>query len=181
MSTTDAIALLKADHRLVKGLFDDFKKAETKREKAKIVAQAITELKIHTEIEEKIFYPVVRKALNKALGKKDATDMMDEADEEHHVAKLLIAELDTMQAGDDHWEGKFTVLSENIVHHVKEEEGEMFPEIKKLDLDLEALGAQMLQRKEELKASGVPTFAEQTLIAENGIADSPADATRELA
>lgn len=181
MSTTDAIALLKADHRLVKGLFDDFKKAETKREKAKIVAQAITELKIHTEIEEKIFYPVVRKALNKALGKKDATDMMDEADEEHHVAKLLIAELDTMQAGDDHWEGKFTVLSENIVHHVKEEEGEMFPEVKKLDLDLEALGAQMLARKEELKASGVPTFAEQTLIAENGIADSPADATRELA
>ena len=181
MSTTDAIALLKADHRLVKGLFDDFKKAETKREKAKIVAQAITELKIHTEIEEKIFYPVVRKALNKALGKKDSTDMMDEADEEHHVAKLLIAELDTMKAGDDHWEGKFTVLSENIVHHVKEEEGEMFPEVKKLDLDLEALGAQMLARKEELKASGVPTFAEQTLINEHGIADSPADATRELA
>ena len=130
MGQSDAIAILKEDHRRVKALFGDFEKAETQREKTKIAAQAILELKIHTEIEEKIFYPVARKALNKALGKKDSTDMMNEADEEHHVAKLLIAELHTMKPGDDHWEAKFTVLSENILHHVKEEEGEMFAEVK---------------------------------------------------
>jgi hypothetical protein len=175
-ASTDAIALLKADHRRVKGIFDQFKTAETKREKAKLVAQAITELKIHTSIEEEIFYPTVRKALKKALGKEETTDMMDEADEEHHVAKLLIAELETMKASDDHWEAKFTVLSENIVHHVKEEESEMFAEARKLDLDFDALGAEMLARKESLEASGVPTFAEEKLIADHGIADSPAEA-----
>jgi hemerythrin superfamily protein len=179
--TQDAIALLKADHRLVKGLFDEFKKSEDKRQKAKLVAQAITELKIHATIEEEIFYPTVRKALKKAIGKEETTDMMDEADEEHHVAKLLIAELETMKASDDHWEAKFTVLSENILHHVKEEESEMFSEARKLDLDYDALGAEMLARKTELKASGVPTFAEQTLIAEHGIADSPAEASKAYA
>jgi hemerythrin superfamily protein len=177
----DAITILKEDHKLVKGLFDQFKKAETKREKAKLVAQAITELKIHTTIEEQIFYPVVRKALNKALGKAEATDMMDEADEEHHVAKLLIAELQAMKASDDHWEAKFTVLSENIVHHVKEEESEMFVEARKLDLDYDLIGMEMLAKKDELKAVGVPTFAEERLISENGIADSPADATKAYA
>ncbi len=174
--STDAITLLKADHKLVKGIFDDFEKAEGKREKAKLVAQAIIELKIHTTIEEEIFYPIVRKALRKALGKDEATDMMDEADEEHHVAKLLIGELETMKASDDHWAGKFTVLAENITHHVKEEETEMFVEARKLDLDFKAIGAQMLARKEELKAQGVPTFAEETLMAENGVQDSPREA-----
>ncbi len=178
MSKTDAIAILKADHRKVKDLFEQFKAADSKREKGKIASEAMTELKIHTTIEEGVFYPVVRKALSKALGKAEATDMMDEADEEHHVAKLLIAELGTMSPSDDHWEGKFTVLAENILHHVKEEEGEMFPEVLKLDLDLEALGKEMLARKEILMSGGVPEFAEQTLIAKFGIADSPADAAR---
>ncbi len=176
MSSTDAITLLKADHRTVKALFDQFKAAESLREKSSLAKQAITELKIHTTIEEEIFYPVVRKALNKAIGKDESTDMMDEADEEHHVAKLLIAELETMKASDDHWEGKFTVLSENVLHHVKEEESEMFPEARKLDIDYTALGQRMMARKAELKAGGVPTFAEQTLISENGMADSPRDA-----
>ena len=178
MSTTDAITLLKADHRTVKDLFDQFEKAETKREKAKLAAEAMTELKIHTQIEEEIFYPAVRKALKKSLGKEETTSLMDEADEEHHVAKLLIAELGAMKSSEDHWEAKFTVLSENVLHHVKEEEGEMFPEARKLDLDYKALGAEMMARKTELKASGVATFAEQTLIAEGGIADSSAEMAR---
>jgi len=178
MKTPDAIKLLKSDHDLVKDLFDKFEKAETKREKAKLAAEAMTELKIHTQIEEEIFYPAVRKAMKKAVGKEETTSLMDEADEEHHVAKLLIAELGTMKASDDHWEGKFTVLSESVLHHVKEEEGEMFPQARKLDLDYDALGAEMLARKEELKASGVPTFAEETLIAEGGIADSSAEMAR---
>lgn len=182
MPSTDAISLLKADHRIVKDLFRQFEKAENKRDKAKIVKEAVTELKIHTVIEEEIFYPVVRKALNKAIGKKETTEMMDEADEEHHVAKLLIAELDTMQAGDDHWEAKFTVLSENILHHVKEEEGEMFPEARKLDIDYDALGAEMFARKEALKAMAeLPPFAEQDLIAKGGIADSPAENAKTFA
>ncbi len=176
MSKTDAITLLKDDHRHVKHLFEQFEAAEDRRAKALLAKEAILELKIHTTVEEEIFYPVVRKALKKAIGKDETTDLMDEADEEHHVAKLLIAELDTMKASDDHWEAKFTVLSENILHHVKEEEGEMFPQARKLDIDYDALGQQMLARKEELKASGVPTFAEQDLIAKFGIADSPAQA-----
>ena len=178
MRKSDAISMLKADHDLVKKLFKDFEAAETTREKSAIAKQAILELKIHTTIEEEIFYPAVRKALKKAIGREETTDLMDEADEEHHVAKLLIAELETMKASDDHWAGKFTVLSESVLHHVKEEETEMFVEARKLDLDYEALGAEMLARKEELKANGVPTFAEQTLIANFGIADSPAEASR---
>ena len=178
MSKTDAISLLKDDHRHVKHLFEQFKAAEDRRARALLVKEAILELKIHTTIEEEIFYPVVRKALKKKIGKDETTDLMDEADEEHHVAKLLIAELDTMKASDDHWGGKFTVLSESVLHHVKEEENEMFPEARKLDLDYEALGAEMLARKEALKANGVPEFAEQGLIASFGIADSPAEASR---
>ena len=178
MSTTDAITLLKADHRAVKDLFDQFKTAETKREKGKLAAEAMTALKIHTTIEEEMFYPVVRKALNKALGKEEATDLMDEADEEHHVAKLLIAELGAMKTSDDHWEAKFTVMSENVLHHVKEEEGKMFPEARKLDIDFEALGEEMMARKADLQADGIPAFAEQTLIMDHGIADSPAEMAR---
>ena len=176
MSKTDAITVLKDDHRHVKHLFEQFEAAEDRRAKAILVKEAILELKIHTTIEEEIFYPAVRKAMKKAIGKEETADVMDEADEEHHVAKLLIAELETMKASDDHWEAKFTVLSENVLHHVKEEEGEMFPKARELDIDYDALGQRMLARKEELKAAGVPEFAEQTLIAKFGIADSPARA-----
>ena len=176
MSKTDAINLLKDDHRQVKHLFEQFEAAGDRRAKAILAKEAMLELKIHTTVEEEIFYPAVRKAVKKKLGKEETTDLMDEADEEHHVAKLLIAELETMKASDDHWEAKFTVLSENVLHHVKEEEGEMFPKARALDIDYDALGQQMLTRKEELKASGVPTFAEQELIAKFGIADSPARA-----
>ena len=178
LSKTDAINILKADHKAVKELFEQFKKAETKREKSRIAQDAMLELKIHTTIEEEIFYPAVRKALKKSIGKEETVDLMDEADEEHHVAKLLIAELETMKASDDHWEGKFTVLSENVVHHIKEEEHDMFPKARMLDLDYDAMGEQILARKDELKAKGVPAFAEQALIAKYGIADSPAVAAR---
>ncbi len=176
MSKTDAINLLKEDHRHVKHLFEQFEASGDRRAKAILAKEALLELKIHTTIEEELFYPAVRKAMKKVLGKEETTDVMDEADEEHHVAKLLIAELDTMKASDDHWEAKFTVLSENVLHHVKEEEGEMFPKARTLDIDYDALGQRMLLRKEELKATGVPTFAEQELIARFGIADSPARA-----
>src|ERR1700730_8556870 len=98
-----AIAVLKKDHDIVKELFNNFEKAETAAEKEKIIGQAVNELKIHATIEEEIFYPTVRKHVGK--------DIMNEADEEHHVARVLIAELDA-NAAPDHRHAKFTVLAE---------------------------------------------------------------------
>jgi hemerythrin superfamily protein len=97
-----AIAMLKKDHDTVKGLFDDFEKAETRVSKDKIITQAISALKIHAVLEEEIFYPAVREHVGQKL--------MNEADEEHHVAKVLIAELDG-KANNDHRDAKFTVLA----------------------------------------------------------------------
>lgn len=177
MSKTDVLNVLKDDHRQVKHLFDQFKASEDRRAKAILAKEAMLELKIHTTVEEELFYPAVRKAMQIALGREETVGVMDEADEEHHVAKLLIAELETMKASDDHWEAKFTVLAENVLHHLKEEEGEMFPKVHELDIDREALGVRILARREELMASGVPEFAEQSLIGRFGIADSPARAS----
>ena len=149
---THAIAILKKDHDTVKGLFEDFEKAETASQKTKMIDQALTELKIHAILEEEIFYPTVRAHVGK--------DIMNEADEEHHVAKVLIAELDTVGAKNDHRDAKFTVLSESVRHHIREEEAEMLPKAKELDIDFEALGQRMLARKKELLKDGIPTAAE---------------------
>ncbi len=144
----DAVELLKADHKKVKDLFDDFDEAEDSAEKQNIAEEAMKELRVHAAVEEEIFYPAVRKALG-----KEEEDQMNEAEEEHRVAKTIIEELSSEDAEDDHFEAKFTVLAENIRHHIKEEEGEMFKEAKKAKgLDLEALGEKMLARKEELLA-----------------------------
>lgn len=169
-NSDDAIAILKGDHDKVKGLFEQFEKADNLRSKKKIVADAIMELKIHAEIEEKIFYPSVRKGIKK--------DLMNEADEEHHVAKLLIAELDQMDATDDHWEAKFTVLAENIRHHIKEEEGDMLPQARKLAVDFSAVGRKLLAMKQQLKKNGVPPCDEEKLMKRNPKADSPAKASK---
>ena len=103
-----AIAILKKDHDTVKALFEEFEKAETPARKTKIIDQALTELKIHAILEEEIFYPTVRAHVGR--------DIMNEADEEHHVAKVLIAELDTVDAKNDHRDAKFTVLAESVRH-----------------------------------------------------------------
>jgi hypothetical protein len=164
-----AIAILKKDHDTVKGLFDEFEKTETPARKSKIINRALTELKIHAILEEGIFYPTVRAQVGK--------DIMNEADEEHHVAKVLIAELDTVSKGDDHRDAKFTVLAESVRHHIREEESKMLPKAKALDIDFEALGQRMLARKTELLKEGIPADAEHSMVAEfNGRADSPAAA-----
>ncbi len=166
-----AIAILMKDHDRVKDLFDRFEKSESAAEKEKILAEAVTELKIHAAIEEEIFYPAVRKHVGK--------DLMNEADEEHHVARVLIAELDRDGRRDDHREAKFTVLSESVRHHIKEEEGEMLPKAKGLEIDFEALGQQMLARKQQLKRDGIPDDAEHAMVAAvNGKDDTPAAAAR---
>lgn len=163
----DAIAILKSDHAKVKGLFEQFENTAKMREKKKIAAEAIMELKLHAEIEEKIFYPVVRKKL-------DEENIMNEADEEHHVAKLLIGELDQMDGSEDHWAAKFIVLAENIRHHIKEEEGEMFPKARKKDIDFVAIGQKLLAIKQQLKKTGVPDSLEGKLMVRGFKADSPA-------
>src|ERR1700694_648601 len=112
-----AIAILKKDHETVKGLFEQFEKAESAGRKTKIIDQALIELKIHAILEEEIFYPTVRAHVGR--------DIMNEADEEHHVAKVLIAELDTIGKDNDHRDAKFTVLSESVRHHIGEEESDM--------------------------------------------------------
>ena len=141
----DALALLKADHDLVQELFDKFETARTEKQKATLAEQICTELTIHAQIEEEIFYPAVRDAIGE-------DDLMDEADIEHAGAKDLIAQIEGSAPGEDHFDAKVTVLGEYIKHHVKEEQTEMFPKVRKADLDLEELGAAMSARKAELQA-----------------------------
>jgi hemerythrin superfamily protein len=146
----DAIAMLTADHKKVKGLFGDF--AELKdheggeEEKSALVEKICSALKVHTEIEEEIFYPAVRKAI-------DDADLMDEALVEHAGAKELIAQLEDMDPQDDLYDAKVTVLGEQIDHHVKEEEGDMFVKAKSAKVDIVTLGAAMAKRKAELTAA----------------------------
>ena len=141
----DALALLKADHGLVQELFEKFEKARTEKQKATLAEQICTELTIHAQIEEEILYPAVREAIGE-------DDLMDEADVEHAGAKDLIAQIEASAPGEDHFDAKVTVLGEYIKHHVKEEESEMFPKVRKSDLDLKELGAEMSARKAELQS-----------------------------
>ena len=142
----DAIALLKSDHRQVKALFSEFDKLKddgAEEDKAAIVAQICKELKIHTAIEEEIFYPAVRKAI-------EDSDLMDEALVEHAGAKDLVAQLEDATVDDDLYTAKVTVLGEQIEHHVQDEEGSMFPKAKTAKVDMATLGAKMTQRKTAL-------------------------------
>jgi len=152
----DAIAMLKRDHDRVKGLFERFETAERKAEKRTIAKQAIEELRIHSALEEELFYPAIRGQL------KDA--VMNEADEEHHVANVLIAELDAMNSADDHFDAKFTVLAEGVRHHIKEEENDMLPKARDLEIDFKALGEKMERRRKELQAKGLPSTSEDAMI-----------------
>jgi len=168
-SKTHAISILKEDHDNVKALFDKFEEAKSKAQQMKLAEKAIHELKVHATIEEELFYPAVRQEM------EDPEGLMDEADEEHHVAKVLIAELDMMTGKEEHWEAKFIVLAENIRHHIKEEEGEMLPKAEKTDIDFEALGERMLARKKELESKGIPPDAEAKMLKKVGLrGDSPA-------
>jgi hypothetical protein len=155
-----AITLLKRDHVKVKDLFDEFDDASTLAQKLKIAAEVINELKAHAAVEEEIFYPAVWKA----AGDK----VMNEAEVEHHVAKLLIAELEKMTGHEDLFEAKFTVLAENIRHHIKEEESRMLPEAADAEIDFDAMGEEMLARKEELLRKGFPVLPEEKLIGVRG-------------
>jgi hemerythrin superfamily protein len=151
--TQDALALLKEDHRKVEKLFKDYESAKGEGRKEKLARQISLELTIHTTIEEEIFYPACK-------GKIDE-DLLKEAYVEHDAAKLLMAEIEAGNGqSDDFFDAKVQVLGEQIDHHVKEEEDELFPEVRKADIDTKALGEQLAERKRELmkdyKADGVP-------------------------
>jgi hypothetical protein len=146
--TLDAIALLKADHRKVEGLFAKFEKARNAGTKQSLATEICTELTIHAMIEEEIFYP--------ACAREVKEDLRLEAYVEHDGAKVLISEIEGSSPDDDFFDAKVKVLSEQIKHHVKEEEkpGEgLFAQARKAGLDLAVLGEQMAARKEELKAT----------------------------
>ena len=143
----DATHILAADHREVEELFEKFEKASGDDRKREIANQICTELKIHAMIEEEIFYP--------ALKGKIEDDLLKEAYVEHDGAKVLINEIVEGGPDEEFYEAKVTVLKEQIEHHVKEEEKQqdnMFQQARAADVDLEALGEQMLARKQELKA-----------------------------
>lgn len=154
-SYTDAIALLKADHRAVEALFEQFETASSGAKKADLAHRICTELKIHTMIEEEIFYP--------AFEGKIEDDTLNEAYVEHDGAKVLINDIEAGSPDDRFYEAKVKVLSEEIKHHVHEEEAQsdgMFAQCRKTDVDLVALRDRMMARKEELlaqaKADGLP-------------------------
>ena len=142
----DAIELLKADHKKVEKMFKDFEKLEDEEEKTALVEKCCNELKVHTTIEEEIFYPAARGALKEG-------DLLNEAEVKHATAKHLIEQLEGYDGSNEMADAKFTVLSEYIRHHVKEEQNEMFPQLRKAKgFDAEQVGEQLMQRKQELMA-----------------------------
>ncbi len=152
----NALDLLIADHNRVRGLFSQFKAAQENDDTATMSAVALKifeDLEVHTTIEEEIFYPAVRDA------NEDIAETVDEGVQEHHVVKLLMAELKQIEDGSDEWVAKMTVLIENVEHHAEEEESEMFPPLRSKMADrLEAMVPQLEGRKQEL---GAPVMADK--------------------
>jgi hemerythrin superfamily protein len=145
----DAIKLLKADHDEVDELFAQYEKQKKKNggQKSELIEKICTALTVHAQIEEEIFYPAAYDALD-----EDGDELLDEAEVEHASIKSLVEQLQSMGADDELCDAKVKVLSEYVKHHVKEEEGELFPKVKKTDLDLDALGSELAERKSELMA-----------------------------
>ena len=149
-ATLDAIQLLTNDHKEVKSLFNQYDKLAERdgneNEKQALAEQICQMLTVHATIEEELFYPAAREALG------DDEDLVDEADVEHASAKELIAQIEDSSPQDDHYDAMVKVLGEYINHHVREEEGEMFPKLKRTELDTATLGADLAARKEQLTA-----------------------------
>ena len=141
----DAIAMLKADHKKVSGLFAEFEMARSATTKKRLVAMICTELSVHAQVEEEIFYPAVKAAL------KDKV-LIPEAVVEQATMKALIAHIQDIQPDGEMYDARVKVLAEYVKHHVKEEHTEMFPKAKNTRLDMRALGEQMATRKSALLA-----------------------------
>ena len=137
--------MLRADHKLVSGMFAEFEKTNSNSIKKKLVGRICKELSIHAQLEEEIFYPAFKAALRDK-------ELVPEANVEHQAVKDLIAQVDGVEPFGEEYDAKVKVMGEFVKHHVKEEQNEMFPKAKSSNLDLVALGAQMFARKQELQA-----------------------------
>lgn len=144
-SKNDAIKLLTDDHNKVKKMFKEFEKLHKKNEEGKeeIAQQICMELTIHAQLEEEIFYPAAREAI-------DDDDLMNEAAVEHQAAKDLIEKIQSMNSSDPMYDAMVSVLGEYVNHHIEEEQNEIFPKVEKAKVDLEEIGAEIAARKEEL-------------------------------
>ena len=142
--TNPVLTMLKDDHKKVKGLFGEYKGANPRKQQ-EIADTVIHELEVHAALEEALIYPAIREQI-------DEEDLMNEATEEHHLVHVLIAELKKLDRTEETFKAKFTVLGELVKHHVKEEEGEMFPKAQKAEIDWETLSAEVEERKEQLTA-----------------------------
>ena len=139
----DAISLLRADHRLVSELFEQFERSRSPERKKDLVNQICKELTVHAQVEEELFYPAVKQALRD-------TELVPEARVEHESLKQLIAKIQSLSQDDEAFMANVSVLSEYVKHHVKEEQNEMFPKVKASKLDLKAMGQAIMARKQEL-------------------------------
>ena len=141
-SSIDVLEMLKSDHRHVQELFSKFEDAD-KRTRTAIAEEALNGLEVHAALEEELVYPAIAEVV-------EEKDIVNEAKEEHHVAKFLIKELRKMDAGDEEFATKFKVLGEIVRHHIEEEEGEMFPQAEEGGLETEQLSQDVMKRKEKL-------------------------------
>lgn len=144
--------LLHEDHKKVRDLFFKFSKSEDNSEKDELVKEILTELFIHSTVEEEIVYPACEEEA------EDTKNLVDEAENEHRVVKFLMAELSKMNAESDQFEAKVTVLCELVNHHIKEEEKELFKKLRESGADLNELAEQVEARKEELKGEPLPVM-----------------------
>jgi hemerythrin superfamily protein len=145
-----ATQMIRQDHKKVEGIFKKFEQTKAAQAKRRLAENAMAELEVHAALEEEIFYPAVKREV-------DDGSMIQEALEEHQTVKQLISELRGMEEADDEFESQFSQLVENVQHHVEEEENEMLPKVEESELDLNSLGEQMSQRKQELQNGGRAT------------------------
>ena len=138
-----AFELLEQDHREVEEWFDEYDELKEDNRKGDLAEKICLALKVHAQIEEEIFYPEAREAT------KD-NDLIDEAVVEHATVKNLIGEIEAMEVGEELYDAKMRVLGEMVKHHIKEEEEELFPEIEAAKMDLDAVGKEIAERKEQL-------------------------------
>ena len=159
--------LLTADHNRVRGLFARFSEAHEKDDDqlmTELCLQIASELAVHTQIEEEIFYPAVLEA------GEQFSDEVNEAVEEHHVVKVLMAELESVEAASDQWVAKVQVMMDNVEHHASEEESEMFPDVRKA-MSMDAL-VELAERMEARKAElGAPTAADKEYLSTQDLKD----------
>ena len=141
----DATTLLRGDHKVVADLFREYRRTKAKEDKRALITRICRELNVHAQIEEEIFYPAVKEALND-------DQYIPEAQVEHESLKTLIAQVENGEPGEEMFEARVKVLSEYVKHHVNEEQTEIFPRARSSELDMKELGSRLMERKAELMA-----------------------------